>query len=89
MTAVREEKQEKSQFVNEKMYMKVIYNFIKCNTDSSEWIVAGKRKGLESLKSIFPQIETTTLYKYCVVLCATSTLCSTVVSSAISGVKVA
>lgn len=39
------EKLKKSQVLAEKMYMKALYNFIKCNTSSSQWIAAGKREG--------------------------------------------
>lgn len=53
--AVRDRKLEKSQFVNEKMYTKVIYNFIKSNTGSSEWIMAGKREGgIRIIDEYFP-----------------------------------
>lgn len=57
------EKLEKHQFVNEKMYTKALYNFITCDTSSSQWVMTEKREKLKSLRNIFPQIEATTLYQ--------------------------
>lgn len=48
--------------------MKALSNFIPCSTSSSQWVLAGKKKELQSLRNIFPQIETTTLYIYYVAL---------------------
>lgn len=48
--------------------LKALSNFITCNTSSSQWVLAGKKKELQSLRNIFPQIATTTLYIYNVVL---------------------
>lgn len=56
------EKWKTSQFVNEKMYMKTIYKFIKCNTGGSEWVLAEKREGRIRIIGYFSQVETTTLY---------------------------
>lgn len=47
--------------------MKALSNFIMWITSGSQWVLAGKKKELQSLRSIFPQIETTTLYIYYVV----------------------
>ena len=48
--------------------MKALYNFVKCNTSSSQWVVAGQEEELSPLRYGFPQIETTTLDTYYVVL---------------------
>lgn len=66
---------------------KALYNFVKCNTSSSQQVIAGQEEELSPSRNGFPQIETTTQDTYYVVLSHFIFISEAVIISTNSGLR--